>query len=206
MQHERQITPEPARRPPSHRRAASERTRRGWVALLITFFVAAGVSVSLVALDGTAAPASKPGGDAGDPSATAPADGATEPSPLEHWTTVLERLGDRRARAWESGEPQLLEHAFAWGSPALRRDQAALRAYLRRGLTVEGADTIVDRVAIARRGAKWIELRTVDHLALATATDRRGWEAMLPRDEPSRHLIRLEHTGYGWRIEWVRSR
>jgi len=95
------------------------------------------------------------------------------------WSRVLDHICAQRARAWRLGEPRQLKAVYVAGSPELVHDPAMLRAYLR---------------------------LVVDRLAPAVAHDTSGHARPLPRDLPTRHLIRLAMTERGWRIAGITVR
>jgi hypothetical protein len=119
---------------------------------------------------------------------------------------VLHRLDAERAVAWLRGDPALLGHVYVTPSPALRRDQRALSGYLHRGLVVRGVHLRVARVRLLVRRPGLVTLRVVDRLGAMTAVDVGGERMRLPRDQPTRHLLRLRRTVHQWRIAAVRTR
>lgn len=129
--------------------------------------------------------------------------GRGEEAGPRRWVEMLERLDRRRSRAWSRGEPWRLTSVYAAHTPELARDRAALRAYLSRGLRVDGVSLRYAAVDVVRSHQGWVRLRVVDQLSpvrVVTADDVGRW---LPRDRPSRHLIELRREPAGWRIATV---
>jgi len=118
------------------------------------------------------------------------------------WYAVLARLDATRERAWRSGSVVLLAQVYAAGSPELELDQANLRAYLDRGLRVEGVSLTVGRLTVVERHRHRVRLCIVDELGPLQATTSDGRARALPRDRPTRHLIDLRRDG-DWRIARV---
>ncbi|MDQ3484104.1 MAG: hypothetical protein M3445_01610 [Actinomycetota bacterium] len=115
------------------------------------------------------------------------------------WYAVLARLDAIRERAWRSGSAGLLTQVYAAGSPELELDQANLRAYLDRGLRVDGVSLDVRRLTVVDRHRHRVRLRIVDQLGPLEATTSDGRARSLPRDRPTCHLIDLRHDG-NWRV------
>ena len=128
------------------------------------------------------------------------------PGTATRWAAVLHRLDAARAVAWLHGDPTLLGRVYVTPSPALRRDQRALRGYLRRGLVVRGVRLRFARVRLLTRRPGLVTLRVVDRLGAMTAVDVDGERRRLPRDQPTRHLLMLRRTVDRWRIAAVRTR
>lgn len=126
------------------------------------------------------------------------------PGPPGRWRSVLADLDRLRARAWQTGRPVLLRRVYTASSPELVRDQAMLREYVDRGLTVGGVRLAFGEVRVARGGPGVVHLRVVDQLRPVTAWDSAGNRFALPRDRPTRHTILLRHGSSGWRVADVR--
>jgi len=122
------------------------------------------------------------------------------------WSRVLDHICAQRARAWRLGEPRQLKAVYVAGSPELVHDQAMLRAYLRRGLRVSDVRMQFTVVVVERQAPDRASLLVVDRLAPAVAHDTSGHARPLPRDLPTRHLIRLAMTERGWRIAGITVR
>lgn len=128
---------------------------------------------------------------------------AAEPPQSQHWHLVLARLSRMRELAWRRGQPQLLRRIYVPAAPELKRDQAMLRRYTARGLSVRGAELLFGPVRVVDRAPRVVRLRTVDQLRAAVAVSRHGDRLRLPLDRPTRHLITLCQTPEGWRITSV---
>lgn len=126
---------------------------------------------------------------------------ASEPEPAR---TVLQRLLRKRAAAYARGDPAALRDVFVSGSSVLRRDQALMRAWSRRGLTVRGAVVLVRSVHVLDAPGGRVVLRTIDRLGPVHAVGVGRFMA-LPRDRLSRHRIVLVRRDVGWRIAAVRA-
>lgn len=120
------------------------------------------------------------------------------------WRQVLRTLDRHRARAWDAGEPGRLRRVYVPDSPALRRDQRMLRAYVERGLTVRGVRTTYQRVRVHERGPRRVVLDVLDRLrGRPVARDTAGHQRRLPRDRPDRHLVELQKVDGRWRIATI---
>jgi hypothetical protein len=117
---------------------------------------------------------------------------------------VLQRLLQHRAVAYARGDPAALSDVFVPGSSVLRRDQALMRAWSRRGLAVRGAVVRVRSVQMLDAGPGRRVVRTVDRLGPVRAAWRDRL-VMLPRDRLSRHRIVLVRGAGRWRIAAVRG-
>jgi len=138
--------------------------------------------------------------------------GASEPSGASVrepdgrlWETVLTGLVARRAEAFATGDQALLAGVYLPGAEVLRRDQQVLRAWQRRGLSVEGATVRLRTVTVVDHAPRSVLLRTVDRLGPAVAVGPQGDTRALPRDRLSAHRIVLAHTPDGWRIATIRA-
>lgn len=127
-----------------------------------------------------------------------------EPRP-ESWREVLGRLDAVRERAWMDGSPRLLRLVYVDGSKLLSEDRSMLRAYLRRGLRVDGVELLLHRVRVVERGRGCVRLATVDELAAATA-DADGVHLALPDDQPTRHLVVLRREHGRWQVAAAQTR
>ena len=82
---------------------------------------------------------------------------------------VLHRWDERRAAAWAAGDVTALGALYTPTSSAGRHDVRMLRAYLRRGLRVEGMARQVLSLRVADRTDRRLAVVVVDRLASATA-------------------------------------
>lgn len=118
--------------------------------------------------------------------------------------SVLQRLLRHRAAAYARGDPGALSDIFVRGSSVLRRDQALMRAWSRRSLTVRGAVVRVRSAQVldARHGR--LVVRSMDRLGPVEAAWKNGVVA-LPRDRLSGHRIVLMRHDERWRIARVQA-
>jgi hypothetical protein len=128
------------------------------------------------------------------------------PATATWWSAVLHRLDAARAVAWLRGDPAMLGRVYVTPSPALRRDQRALTGYLHRGLVVRGVHLRFARVRLLARRPGLVTLRVVDRVGTMTAVDADGELMLLPRDQPTRHLLVLRRAVDRWRIAGVQTR
>jgi hypothetical protein len=115
---------------------------------------------------------------------------------------VLAGWDRRRAAAWAAGDVDALRALYLPGSGAGVADVALLRAWLRRGLRVEGLHTqvLARRVVDSRSGR--IVLRVTDRVVGGVAVRAGGARARLPADRPERRTVTLvRHAG-----RWVVAR
>ncbi len=116
-------------------------------------------------------PGTTPPSSAGPTVAAAPAGAARVAGP---WAAVLDRLDASRAAAFAAGSPSRLDRVYVPGSPAQRRDRAALRRLARAGLRADGLrlDTVALRVL--RTSATTVRLQVTDVLAAHRLVDGEG--------------------------------
>lgn len=126
--------------------------------------------------------------------------------PHDHWRRVLQRLDMARATAWRRGRPAGLLEVFVPGSELLARDKRRMLAYIERGLVVRGVRLSFGEIGVVRRDAGTVFLRVVDRLLRARVLTPNGMERSLPRDQASRHTLRLERQGDQWRLAAVLRR
>lgn len=120
------------------------------------------------------------------------------------WGSILRQLSRRRSLAWQHARPDQLDQVFLTGSTVLERDRQALRSYLRRGITVDGAEVRFDRIVGLRHDARdRIKLSVVDRLAPVEVRTRDNVVRTLPRDRATHHTLWLRRTDRGWRIETI---
>jgi hypothetical protein len=112
---------------------------------------------------------------------------------------VLRDWDRARARAWAAGDLAALRALYVRGSPVGTRDAAMLRAWLRRGLRVEGMAMQVLAVELRRRTDRRIVLVVTDRLAGAVGVrPRSGERVALPRDGPSTRRLVFVRQGDTW--------
>ncbi|WP_141013107.1 hypothetical protein [Nocardioides sambongensis] len=115
---------------------------------------------------------------------------------------VLRNWDAARSRAWARGSTAALRALYAPGSRAGARDLAMLRAWRRRGLTVQGMEMQVLSVELWQRTERRIVLVVTDRLVGAVAVGRGGRRA-LPRDRSSSRRLGFERRDGRWRLREV---
>ena len=131
--------------------------------------------------------------------------------------TVLSEWDGRRAAAYSSGDVGALRSLYLPGSGAGAADVAVLRAWLRRGLRVEGLHTqvLARRVLVSR--AHRLVLRVTDRVvggvAVRAAASPGGAtsgggaapavRARLPADRPGERTVTLVRHGGRWVVARV---
>jgi len=118
---------------------------------------------------------------------------------------VLRAWDAARSEAWAAGDTGALAALYGSESGAGRRDVAMLRAYVRRGLVVEGLGTQVLEVRELRRGDELLVLDVTDRVSGGTVVGR-GVRRALPRDTVSRREVELRRRGKEWRVVEVVER
>ena len=118
---------------------------------------------------------------------------------------VLRRWDRARGRAFADGDPAALSKLYVDGSAAGTADLRLLRAYLRRGLRVEGMRMQLLRVEVLHDDPARLRLRVTDRLTGAVAVGR-GTRVELPRDAASTRVVELRRTAAApWRVAEVRE-
>jgi hypothetical protein len=115
---------------------------------------------------------------------------------------VLHEWDRRRAAAYAEGDVRALARLYAPRSTAARADVALLRAYLRRGLTVDSLTMQVFSVQVLTRRDGELTMRVVDRIAGGNVIGRSRCKPM-PRDFPARHEMELHRVGGDWRVARV---
>jgi hypothetical protein len=123
----------------------------------------------------------------------------------DDWRRILERLDDRRGRAWQAGRPAALRRVYTPSSPTLRADSAMLAAYQDRGLQPRGVRLEFTAVQLVNRGPAMVVLAATDRLAPMRVRTAAGVVARLPSDQPTAHLIVLRRVDGRWKIAAVRA-
>jgi eukaryotic-like serine/threonine-protein kinase len=80
------------------------------------------------------------------------AEAAAGPDSAEAWAARLSELYQRRAEAFRTGVPELLDEVHTGASPLLAADRATVEAFLRAGETVRGFTPAVVRVEVVDGG------------------------------------------------------
>lgn len=119
---------------------------------------------------------------------------------------VLRRWDRARARAFAEGDLATLRSLYVERSTAGTSDVRMLRAYLHRGLTVEGMRMQVIALEVLRQERRRLRLVVTDRLAGAVAVGP-GLRVPLPRDRASRRLVELRRYSVRdpWRVALVRE-
>lgn len=115
--------------------------------------------------------------------------------PVGHPCDVLAALDVVRSEAWSSGDIALLAGIYGPGAGA--EDEARLRAWHERGITVQGMRMV--HSACRRTGPTSVEV--VERLGQAFAVLPDGDRRELPADSWNRHTIETQFVG-----RWVISR
>jgi hypothetical protein len=153
-----------------------------------------------------AAPPVPPGspGTPGAPAAARPVAEAVV-GPVVSPVAVLAGWDRARSAAWAAGDVAALGRLYVPGSRAGERDQAMLRAWLRRGLRVRGMVMQVLAVELRARTERRMVLLVTDRLAGGSVP---GAEA-LPRDGPTTRRLVFRWGGGPagrWRLASARQR
>jgi hypothetical protein len=116
---------------------------------------------------------------------------------------VLRAWDEQRAAAYAAGSVRQLRQLYVAGSTAGRSDVRVLRAFLARGLVVEGMRTQVLALRVVEQGPRRLRLEVTDRLARAVAVGP-GDRAVLPRDQPdTRRVTLLRGEDGAWRVSVV---
>ena len=118
---------------------------------------------------------------------------------------VLRDWDAARTEAWAAGDTGALAALYRPGSATGERDVAMLRAYVRRGLVVEGLSTQVVEVRELSRGDELLVLDVTDRVSGGTVVGR-GVRRALPHDAVSRREVELRRRGDVWRVVEVVER
>jgi eukaryotic-like serine/threonine-protein kinase len=157
----------------------------------------------------TAPPASSvPPTDAADPAPTPTTDPPTVPPPAApvDWTAVLTELYARRASAFTTGDPALLEEVYAAGSPLLAADRAYLEALGAAGELLRGFAPSVSGVTVTAGPADdgTVQLRVVDSRPDCAVVSASAPDGPPLRTEPGRGEVAVAMVLVpgpdGWRI------
>ncbi len=117
---------------------------------------------------------------------------------------VLRSWDAARSRAFANGDVAALRNLYVAGSPAGASDVRLLRAYLRRGLRVEGMRMQVLALEVLVDRARRQRVRVTDRLAGAVAVGPDG-RRLLPRDRASTRVVELRRHAGEWRVLSVRE-
>ncbi len=137
------------------------------------------------------------------------ADGATDPvmaraAPATDPSGLMTALSDRRARAWREGLAALLADVDAPGSPALRRDTAALSPVQVAGLRYTGLRLVVASAVTVSAGPAAATVRArVDSTAYVVVGPGRSQPRAAATGASM--FFDLAWTDAGWRVAEVRA-
>lgn len=114
---------------------------------------------------------------------------------------VLRAWDRSRAGAFASGDVPALRRLYVEGSAAGVADVALLRAYLRRGVRVEGMGMQLLAVDVLSSGPRRLRLRVTDRVTGAVAVGN-GLRTQLPADRASTRVVvlRREPGRARWRM------
>lgn len=126
--------------------------------------------------------------------------------PVEASAVDVVRAWDaHRSQAWASGSLADLEGLYVDGSKAGRRDVAMLRAYVDRGLVVDGLAVQLISVEEVRRGAESLVVDVTDRVHGGTVVGD-GVEQALPRDGADTRRLVFRLVEGQWVVERVAER
>jgi hypothetical protein len=129
---------------------------------------------------------------------------ALRPPPAEAAAAVVLREWDeRRASAYASGAVRGLRALYVRGSAVGEADAQLLRAYVDRGLVVQGMRMQVLALAVLRATSSVVRVRVTDRLVGAEARGPTG-VLPLPRDSASTRVVTLRAIEGVWRVASVR--
>lgn len=141
------------------------------------------------------------GGCAGAPS--------TDPAPVParlRASDVLRSWDDARSAAFASGDVAALRGLYVLGSAAGTADVRTLRAYVARGLRVEGMRMQVLSLDVLSADGGRLRLRVTDRLADGAVAVGTGTGVALPADAASTRVVELVRADDGsWRVASVRE-
>ncbi|RYB92033.1 hypothetical protein EUA93_18195 [Nocardioides oleivorans] len=115
---------------------------------------------------------------------------------------ILAGWDRRRSSAWAAGDAAALRGLYAAGSRAGAVDVRHLRAWQRRGLTVEGMATQVLALEVVERTPDRLALVVTDRVVGGRAVGGAS-PVVLPVDRPSTRMVELVRVGDRWVVEEV---
>lgn len=119
---------------------------------------------------------------------------------------VLAGWDRERARAWAEGDVSVLRSLYADGSRAGAADVGLLRAWLARGLRVEGMAAQVLALEVVDRGRRRLVLRVTDRVVGARAVGAGVRPRPLPVGRPVEREVELRREAGEWRVVEATSR
>jgi hypothetical protein len=168
-----------------------------WGALTVLAVLVSLTLVRLLDAGPPTAPVAQPSGESAD----------QPPRPEQVAVAVLRGWDERRAAAYSRGDVAALRELYAEGSRAGKRDVRLLRAYVGRGLVVEGLHQQLLAVQLLDEAPHRLRVRVRDRLAEATVVSPAG-RVRLPRDRPSTRdvvLVRQDTDWLVWSVDQVRG-
>jgi hypothetical protein len=207
---------------PAGRSGRGRRRATRWPTVLAALVVVAGLAGAVAAgvrWAGSAEPgaAGLPFAVAPEPVRSAAAAGAPSSSAAPgrpragegaaRWTEVLAGLDSARAAAFAAADPAGLRGVYAPGSPALRRDAAALHGLRAAGLAAADLRLVPMRVRVAQVRRDRVVLDVVDRMAGYRLLRADGSVAAArPGRGRARWSMVLVRGAQGWRVYDVRRR
>lgn len=135
-----------------------------------------------------------------------------EPAPasLEDWRALVDRLYQRRAEAFSTASPELLQDVYVPGSDLLAADAAYVSLLADAGEVLRGFDPTVEQVTAAEPDGDRAEVDLVDSWAdsevvTAGQPDRPALRTAPGRPSSAVHMV-LVRTGGSWVIERAERR
>jgi hypothetical protein len=149
--------------------------------------------------------------DAGSEGAavTAPVESAGAVT-LEDWRDVVDELYGRRAEAFATASPELLDDVYAAGSPLLAADLDLVRELAAAGEVLHGFDPVVEEVSSAERDGDRVRLDLVDsrpayEVVAAARPDGAALRTGSGRSATGVRMV-LVRAGDGWLIDSAEQR
>jgi hypothetical protein len=134
---------------------------------------------------------------------------STDPAPVPtrlRASDVLRSWDDARSAAFASGDVAALRGLYVPGSAAGTADVRMLRAYLGRGLRVEGMRMQVLSLDVLSSHGAHLRLRVTDRLADGAVAVGAAAAVTLPADAASTRVVEMVRVDDGsWRVASVRG-
>jgi eukaryotic-like serine/threonine-protein kinase len=152
------------------------------------------------------APRADPAPAAATPSGSTPtvvprAQEAAGPTAVEQWRAVVDGLYRRRAEAFATASPRLLEAVYAAGSPLLTADVALATTLADAGEVLRGFAPAVEEVTAARADGDRVRLELVDSWAPYEVVRDGAAVRPGPGRPPATVRMVLVRSGDSWLIE-----
>ena len=126
---------------------------------------------------------------------------AAGPTTVEAWRAVVDGLYRRRAEAFATASPRLLDAVYADGSPLLTADVALATSLADAGEALRGFAPAVEEVTAARADGDRVHLELVDSWATYEVVRDGAAVRQGPGRLPSSVRMVLVRAGDGWLIE-----